>query len=458
MSEAVRPMYAIAPEVDLAPPEKDVDVSVVAPAVGATALALELVETKPAPVQRPPAPIVTPRARGRYTRRNAGADEHYAGTVSEGAVDPVRDYLALISQIPLINAEQEVELAKRIEAGLFADRLLVVLQEACAEVVPEADAFTGMATELVQAEYAQKKARAKKNHEPLPESPNDAAYATSASELQQHVEQLVGEDSVESFMDELTLLVADSEFAKKAFTEANLRLVVNIARRYTSRESKGMGLMDMIQEGNAGLIHAVEKFDYHKGYKFSTYATWWIRQAITRALSDQSRTIRMPANMVEEVGRMHKVSRQLEMELERDPTYTEIAEKLGVEEDRVSMLLQAAQAPVSLNVEFGEAGAGQTTTELTDLLEADDAAPGPEDMAAFVLMSEELDRLLDTLRPRTAGMIRMYYGLQTGRPASLEEVGRAYGGVSRERVRQLIGKGMEKLKDLPTAQGMREYL
>jgi RNA polymerase primary sigma factor len=299
--------------------------------------------------------------------------------------DLVRIYLREIGKVPLLTAHDEVELAKAIEAGLFAQEMLQ----------------TGRV---------------------------DTAGQPTAAEL--------------------AIIVADGAQAKQRLIEANLRLVVSIAKRYIGR---GMVFLDLIQEGNLGLIRAVEKFDYTKGYKFSTYATWWIRQAITRAIADQARTIRIPVHMVETINKMARVQRQLHQDLGREPTPAEVAEEMGLPIDRVAEIQRVAQEPVSLQAPIGE-----EDSDLGDFIEDADAVV-PIEAAAFMMLQDQLEQVLDTLSPREQRVIQLRFGLIDGHPRTLEEVGRDF-GVTRERIRQIESKTLVKLRHPGRAQMLREYL
>jgi RNA polymerase primary sigma factor len=300
-----------------------------------------------------------------------------------GTGDLVRIYLREIGRVPLLTAQDEVELAKSIEAGLFAE-------------------------EKLQGGF-----------------PVLDAHRAELSEL------------------------ADCGLrAKQRLIEANLRLVVSIAKRYIGR---GLVFLDLIQEGNLGLIRAVEKFDYTKGYKFSTYATWWIRQAITRAIADQARTIRIPVHMVETINKMARVQRQMHQDLGREATPEEIAAEMGLTPDRVAEIQRIAQEPVSLQSPIGE-----EDSDLGDFIEDADAVV-PIEAAAFIMLQDQLERILDTLSPREQKIIQLRFGLMDGHPRTLEEVGREF-GVTRERIRQIESKTLAKLRHPSRAQMLREYL
>jgi RNA polymerase primary sigma factor len=297
--------------------------------------------------------------------------------------DLVRIYLREIGRVPLLTAEDEVELAKTIEAGLFAEEKL------------------GGGFPLLGAMHS-----------------------------------------------DLVLLVGEGVRAKQRLIEANLRLVVSIAKRYIGR---GLVFLDLIQEGNLGLIRAVEKFDYTRGYKFSTYATWWIRQAITRAIADQARTIRVPVHMVETINKLARVQRQLHQELGREATTDEIAAELGLEPERVAEIQRIAQEPVSLQSPIGE-----EESDLGDFIEDADAVV-PIEAAAFIMLQDQLERVLDQLAEREQRIIQLRFGLTDGHPRTLEEVGREF-GVTRERIRQIESKTLAKLRHPSRAQMLREYL
>ena len=306
-------------------------------------------------------------------------------TVAGATADPVKDYLKQIGKVSLLNAEQEVDLARRIEAGLYAEELL----------------------------------------------------KTTSNDLSSRQRR------------ELHILAQDGQQAKNHLLEANLRLVASLAKRYTGR---GMLFLDLIQEGNLGLIRAVEKFDYTKGYKFSTYATWWIRQAITRAMADQARTIRIPVHMVEVINKLARVQRQMLQDLGREPTPEELAKELDMTPEKVVEVQKYGREPISLHTPLGEDG----DSEFGDLIE-DSEAIVPADAVSFTLLQEQLHRVLDTLSEREAGVVSMRFGLGDGQPKTLDEIGKVY-GVTRERIRQIESKTMSKLRHPSRSQVLRDYL
>ena len=304
--------------------------------------------------------------------------------VAGATADPVKDYLKQIGKVSLLNAEQEVSLAKRIEAGLFADEAL-----------------------------------------------SNTSHKSSQDQ------------------EDLEWIARDGHQAKDHLLEANLRLVVSLAKRYTGR---GMLFLDLIQEGNLGLIRAVEKFDYTKGYKFSTYATWWIKQAITRAMADQARTIRIPVHMVEVINKLARVQRQMLQDLGREPTPEELAHELDMTPEKVVEVQKYGREPISLHTPLGEDG----DSEFGDLIE-DSEAVVPADAVNFSLLQEQLHDVLDTLSEREAGVVSMRFGLTDGQPKTLDEIGRVY-GVTRERIRQIESKTMSKLRHPSRSQVLRDYL
>lgn len=305
-------------------------------------------------------------------------------TVAGATADPVKDYLKQIGKVALLTAAEEVELAKRIEAGLFAEEKL---------------------------------AKSKRVADKLRE--------------------------------ELDWIIVDGRRAKNHLLEANLRLVVSLAKRYTGR---GMLFLDLIQEGNLGLIRAVEKFDYTKGFKFSTYATWWIRQAITRAMADQARTIRIPVHMVEVINKLARVQRQMLQDLGREPTPEELAVELDMTPEKVVEVQKYGREPISLHTPLGEDG----DSEFGDLIE-DSEAIVPADAVSFTLLQEQLHAVLDTLSERESGVVSMRFGLTDGQPKTLDEIGKVY-GVTRERIRQIESKTMSKLRHPSRSQVLRDYL
>ncbi|MEK0209700.1 RNA polymerase sigma factor [Bifidobacterium mongoliense] len=334
-----------------------------------------------------------PKAKGAFVVRDDDDDENVTPSgnpkrrvIAAGATaDPVKDYLKQIGRVSLLNAEQEVDLSERIEAGLFAQHLLD--------------------TESEHMEFKRKR--------------------------------------------ELKWAANDGKKAKDHLLEANLRLVVSLAKRYTGR---GMLFLDLIQEGNLGLIRAVEKFDWKKGFKFSTYATWWIRQAITRAMADQARTIRVPVHMVEVINKLSRVQRQMLQDLGREPTPDELARELDMPVEKVQEVQKYGREPISLHTPLGEDG----DSEFGDLIEDTDAI-APSDAVAFSLLQEQFKQVLETLSPREAGVIKMRYGLEDGQPKTLDDIGRVY-GVTRERIRQIESKTMSKLRHPSRSQTLRDFL
>ncbi len=316
---------------------------------------------------------------------NPGVNPKRRVVTTGATADPVKDYLKQIGRVSLLNAEQEVDLSERIEAGLYAQHLLD--------------------TEGDTMEFRRKR--------------------------------------------ELKWAAADGKKAKDHLLEANLRLVVSLAKRYTGR---GMLFLDLIQEGNLGLIRAVEKFDWKKGFKFSTYATWWIRQAITRAMAEQARTIRVPVHMVEVINKLSRVQRQMLQDLGREPTPDELARELDMPVEKVQEVQKYGREPISLHTPLGEDG----DSEFGDLIEDTDAI-APSEAVAFSLLQEQFRQVLETLSPREAGVIKMRYGLEDGQPKTLDDIGRVY-GVTRERIRQIESKTMSKLRHPSRSQTLRDFL
>ncbi len=343
--------------------------------------------------------------------------------------DPVRMYLKEIGKVPLLNAAQEVDLARRIEAGEFSTDLIRATDDG--------------------AKVDQKRLR---------------RVVEAVVEIREHQEDKFGKvegigrerisrayraKTRDDLFEFLRRVERDGQLAKKKLIEANLRLVVSIAKRYVGR---GMLFLDLIQEGNLGLIRAVEKFDYSKGYKFSTYATWWIRQAITRAIADQARTIRIPVHMVETINKLVRVQRQLLQDLGREPMPDEIGKVMGIGADKVREILKVSQEPVSLETPIGE----EEDSHLGDFIEDSDAVV-PIDAASFILLQEQLESVLHTLSEREKKVIQLRFGLVDGHPRTLEEVGREF-GVTRERIRQIESKTLSKLRHPSRSQKLRDYL
>jgi RNA polymerase primary sigma factor len=322
--------------------------------------------------------------------------------------DPVRMYLKEIGKVPLLTAEQEVDLAMRIEAGLMAEDMLDDPKQFAVEKARELALRSNLEVEASRTPLTVDKAR----------------------EICRRI-------------------IRDGLLAKRKLVEANLRLVVSIAKRYVGR---GMLFLDLIQEGNLGLIRAVEKFDYKKGYKFSTYATWWIRQAITRAIADQARTIRIPVHMVETINKLVRVQRQLLQDLGREPLAEEMAEQMEMTPDKVREILKVSQEPVSLETPIGE----EEDSHLGDFIEDSDAVV-PLDAASFILLQEQLESVLHTLSEREKKVIQLRFGLHDGMPRTLEEVGREF-GVTRERIRQIESKTLSKLRHPSRSQKLRDFL
>ncbi|MDR5706493.1 RNA polymerase sigma factor [Agromyces sp. LY-1358] len=336
------------------------------------------------------APIpVEPHPTGALVLRAADDEDEvpvYSATITGATADPVKDYLKQIGKVALLNAAEEVELAMRIEAGLFAEEKLSHMSD------------TEKRTQLGR---------------------------------------------------ELQWVAKDGQRAKSHLLGANLRLVVSLAKRYTGR---GMQFLDLIQEGNLGLIRAVEKFDYTKGFKFSTYATWWIRQAITRAMADQARTIRIPVHMVEVINKLARVQRQMLQDLGREPTPEELSRELDMTPEKVIEVQKYGREPISLHTPLGEDG----DSEFGDLIE-DTEAVVPADAVGFTMLQKQLESLLDSLSEREAGVIRMRFGLGDGMPKTLDQIGDTF-GVTRERIRQIESKTMAKLRHPSRSQSLRDYL
>ncbi|MBQ1299330.1 MAG: RNA polymerase sigma factor [Aeriscardovia sp.] len=317
--------------------------------------------------------------------RDLPSHEHL-DKVAGASADPVKDYLKQIGRVSLLTADEERDLSERIEAGLYAQHILDTAKE--------------------------------------------------------------GELSFE-YRRQLQWAANDGKKAKDHLLEANLRLVVSLAKRYIGR---GMHFLDLIQEGNLGLIRAVEKFDYTKGFKFSTYATWWIRQAITRAMADQARTIRVPVHMVEVINKLSRIQRRMLQDLGREPTTEELANELNMPIEKVEEVQKYGREPISLHTPLGEEG----DSEFGDLIEDTDAI-SPQDAVAFSILQEEFRQVLSTLSPREAGVIKMRYGLEDGQPKTLDDIGRIY-GVTRERIRQIESKTMSKLRHPSRSKALMDFL
>ncbi|PPG53764.1 RNA polymerase sigma factor [Rathayibacter sp. AY2B3] len=344
-------------------------------------------ETPEAPAAAAVAAPAEPLPSGALVLSFGGEDDEvpvYSTAITGATADPVKDYLKQIGKVALLNAAEEVELAMRIEAGLFAEDKLAN--------------STDLSPELVR---------------------------------------------------ELRWVAKDGQRAKSHLLGANLRLVVSLAKRYTGR---GMQFLDLIQEGNLGLIRAVEKFDYTKGFKFSTYATWWIRQAITRAMADQARTIRIPVHMVEVINKLARVQRQMLQDLGREPTPEELSRELDMTPEKVIEVQKYGREPISLHTPLGEDG----DSEFGDLIE-DTEAVVPADAVGFTMLQKQLESLLDSLSEREAGVIRMRFGLGDGMPKTLDQIGDTF-GVTRERIRQIESKTMAKLRHPSRSQSLRDYL
>jgi RNA polymerase primary sigma factor len=344
--------------------------------------------------------------------------------------DPVRMYLKEIGKVPLLTAAQEVDLAMRIEAGEFATELMDL-------VFDEADKID------------QRKLRQVLDSVNRIREHQIVEFAKVEGIGREQIARSWRPRSRDDLKDFLHKVERDGQLAKKKLIEANLRLVVSIAKRYVGR---GMLFLDLIQEGNLGLIRAVEKFDYSKGYKFSTYATWWIRQAITRAIADQARTIRIPVHMVETINKLVRIQRQLLQDLGREPLPEEIGRQMGIPAEKVREILKVSQEPVSLETPIGE----EEDSHLGDFIE-DSEAVVPIDAASFILLQEQLESVLHTLSEREKKVIQLRFGLVDGHPRTLEEVGREF-GVTRERIRQIESKTLSKLRHPSRSQKLRDYL
>jgi RNA polymerase primary sigma factor len=343
--------------------------------------------------------------------------------------DPVRMYLKEIGKVPLLNAAQEVDLARRIEAGEFSTALQQTIED---EEKPDPKRLKHVVEKVWEI----------RDHQMT-------AFGKVEGIGREKIAKSYRPKTDEEMLNWLHRVERDGQLAKKKLIEANLRLVVSIAKRYVGR---GMLFLDLIQEGNLGLIRAVEKFDHSKGFKFSTYATWWIRQAITRAIADQARTIRIPVHMVETINKLVRVQRQLLQDLGREPTPDEIGKVMGIGADKVREIQKVSQEPVSLETPIGE----EEDSHLGDFIE-DSEAVVPVDAASFILLQEQLESVLHTLSEREKKVIQLRFGLVDGHPRTLEEVGREF-GVTRERIRQIESKTLSKLRHPSRSQKLRDYL
>lgn len=377
----------IVDDVNLDVKEEDEDVAVDSDGAEEETVGEDKVETEIKETAGPEKPDIASAIRAGgfvVSETEEDAPRQRALNVIGATADPVKDYLKQIGKVALLNAAEEVDLATRIEAGLYAEH------------------------KVQEEEYTDVRLRR-----------------------------------------DMQLVIADGRRAKNHLLEANLRLVVSLAKRYTGR---GMLFLDLIQEGNLGLIRAVEKFDYTKGFKFSTYATWWIRQAITRAMADQARTIRIPVHMVEVINKLARVQRQMLQDLGREPTPEELGTELDMTPEKVIEVQKYGREPISLHTPLGEDG----DSEFGDLIE-DSEAVVPADAVGFTLLQEQLHSVLDTLSEREAGVVAMRFGLTDGQPKTLDEIGKVY-GVTRERIRQIESKTMSKLRHPSRSQVLRDYL
>ncbi|MDN5730258.1 MAG: RNA polymerase sigma factor [Yaniella sp.] len=377
----------IVDDVNLDVKEEDEDVAVDSDGAEEETVGEDKVETEIKETAGPEKPDIASAIRAGgfvVSETEEDAPQQRALNVIGATADPVKDYLKQIGKVALLNAAEEVDLATRIEAGLYAEH------------------------KVQEEEYTDVRLRR-----------------------------------------DMQLVIADGRRAKNHLLEANLRLVVSLAKRYTGR---GMLFLDLIQEGNLGLIRAVEKFDYTKGFKFSTYATWWIRQAITRAMADQARTIRIPVHMVEVINKLARVQRQMLQDLGREPTPEELGTELDMTPEKVIEVQKYGREPISLHTPLGEDG----DSEFGDLIE-DSEAVVPADAVGFTLLQEQLHSVLDTLSEREAGVVAMRFGLTDGQPKTLDEIGKVY-GVTRERIRQIESKTMSKLRHPSRSQVLRDYL
>ena len=357
--------------------------------------------------------------------------------------DPVKNYLKQIGQIPLLSAEQEVELSRRIHAGAEAAHIL------------QADRQKYGAPEYIKKNSARFSFEEDENSRSYTEDLDDDGNEKSSEDAEEKAAEEEAMEAVENGplteekRQELLKTRRDGLNARRSLSEANLRLVVSIAKKHVGHN---LAFLDLIQEGNLGLIRAVEKFDYQKGFKFSTYATWWIRQAITRAIADQARTIRIPVHMVETINKLVRVQRQLLQDLGRDPTPEEIGAEMDMSADRVREIQKISQEPVSLETPIGE----EEDSQLGDFIE-DSQAIVPPDAASFSMLQEQLTQVLDSLADRERKVIELRFGLVDGHPRTLEEVGREF-GVTRERIRQIESKTLAKLRHPSRSSKLKDYI
>lgn len=357
--------------------------------------------------------------------------------------DPVKNYLKQIGQIPLLSAEQEVELSRRIHAGAEAAHIL------------QADRIKYGAPEYIKKNSARFSFEEDENSRSYNEDLDDEGGEKSTEDAEEKAAEEKAEEEIENGplteerRQELLKTRRDGLNARRSLSEANLRLVVSIAKKHVGHN---LAFLDLIQEGNIGLIKAAEKFDCDRGFRFSTYATWWIRQAITRAIADQARTIRIPVHMVETINKLIRVSRQLLQELGREPTPEEIAEEMNMPVERVREILKISQEPVSLETPIGE----EEDSHLGDFIQ-DDNVPVPADAAAFTLLKEQLVEVLSTLTEREQKVLRLRFGLDDGRARTLEEVGKEF-SVTRERIRQIEAKALRKLRHPSRSRKLKDYL
>ena len=341
--------------------------------------------------------------------------------------DPVRQYLHEIGQVPLLTLEEEVELARKVEEGM--------------EAIKKLSEITGLDPDLIREVVRAKiLGSARVRHIP---GLKETLDPKTVEEIDQKLKSLPKEHK------RYLHIAREGEAARQHLIEANLRLVVSIAKKYTGR---GLSFLDLIQEGNQGLIRAVEKFEYKRRFKFSTYATWWIRQAITRAMADQARTIRIPVHMVEVINKLARVQRQMLQDLGREPTPEELARELDMTPEKVVEVQKYGREPISLHTPLGEDG----DSEFGDLIE-DTEAVVPADAVGFTMLQRQLEMLLDSLSEREAGVIRMRFGLGDGMPKTLDQIGDTF-GVTRERIRQIESKTMAKLRHPSRSQALRDYL